>query len=85
MKTYESWSAVRPEEWDKTSSKNKIYHNTDVIQEEEEGITIYRYTVTEYTNKEYAVRSRIPGEQTDDQDETEQLAEAARILLGEAE
>ena len=55
MKNYKSWSAIRPEEWDKTSCPDVVYHNTNIVQKtmQEEPTTIYEYDVTEYTNKEY--------------------------------
>jgi len=58
MKSYKAESTVMPAAWDKTSCPEKVFHHTNIVQatREDEGespITVYRYDVTEFTNKEY--------------------------------
>ena len=46
MRNYKSSSTVKPLEWDLTSSKKKVYHNYNIIQEfPEEGSMMYFYDV----------------------------------------
>lgn len=57
MKNYESRSTVKPPEWDRTSCPDLIYHHTNIvpviIDNDGEDLTMYSYTVTEYTKSEY--------------------------------
>lgn len=55
MKNYKSESTVRPQEWDKTSSPDRVYHNENVVEvpATEETPVMYKYDVTEYTTQEY--------------------------------
>lgn len=44
-----------PPEWDKTSSENVVYHNTEitVIPATEDKPQMYAYTVEEFTRSEF--------------------------------
>lgn len=55
MKSYQSSSTVRPEEWDKTSSPGRVYHNYNVIEAPADGENplMYHYDVDEYSRMEY--------------------------------
>ena len=55
MKRYKSESTVMPPEWDKTSSENVVYHNTEitVIPATEDKPQMYAYTVEEFTRSEF--------------------------------
>lgn len=55
MKRYKSESTVMPPEWDKTSSENVVYHNTEitVIPATEDNPQMYAYTVEEFTRSEF--------------------------------
>ena len=55
MKTYKSESVNIPQTWDKTSCPNCVYHNTNIVEvpATEEAPVMFKYDVTEYTNKEY--------------------------------
>lgn len=55
MKRYKSESTVMPSEWDKTSSENVVYHNTEitVVPATEDKPQMYAYTVEEFTRSEF--------------------------------
>lgn len=55
MKQYKSESTVMPSEWDKTSSENVVYHNTEitVVPATEDKPQMYAYTVEEFTRSEF--------------------------------
>lgn len=55
MKSYQSQSTVQPEEWDKTSSPDKVYHHTNVteVPATDESPVMYQYDVEEYSRLEY--------------------------------
>lgn len=81
MKEYKGWSAERPEKWDLVSCPDKVYRYTDVhektVTSDGETMTVYEYTVTEYTNKEYIVmQSKQIEEQAD------ALIELAEMIAG---
>ena len=44
-----------PSEWDKTSSENVVYHNTEitVVPATEDKPQMYAYTVEEFTRSEF--------------------------------
>ena len=78
MKSYKSSSSVRPPIWDRISSKNYVYHNTNVEEtEDSEGDVLYVYDVEEYTNKEYIV---MQAQQIDEQ--ADALIELAEMIVG---
>ena len=55
MKHYKSESSIRPLTWDNTSSKDCVYHNTNIVEipAKEDTPIMFSYDVTEYSNKEY--------------------------------
>lgn len=55
MKSYKSESTVRPEEWDKTSSPEKVYHNQNIVESPatEDKPATFVYDVDEYEKMEY--------------------------------
>ena len=55
MKTYISQSTERPDEWDKASSPDKVYHNRDITEVPASGDipAMFAYTVDEYDRLEY--------------------------------
>lgn len=54
MRSYKSSSTVKPLEWDLTSSKQRVYHNYNIISQfPEEGPMMYFYDVDEYARMEY--------------------------------
>jgi len=84
MKIYNSESAIRPDEWDKTSSPDCVYHNENIVevQPTEEGDPVmYRYNVTEYTNKEY-INLVTEKQSSDISDINDALIELAEIIGG---
>lgn len=72
MKRYKSESTVMPPEWDKTSSENVVYHNTEitVVPATEDKPQMYAYTVEEFTRSEFL------------EYENEQLRQTIDALLG---
>lgn len=72
MKCYKSESTVMPSEWDKTSSENVVYHNTEitVVPATEDKPQMYAYTVEEFTRSEFL------------EYENEQLRQTIDALLG---
>lgn len=72
MKRYKSESTVMPSEWDKTSSENVVYHNTEitVVPATEDKPQMYAYTVEEFTRSEFL------------EYENEQLRQTIDALLG---
>lgn len=72
MKRYKSESTVMPSEWDKTSSENVVYHNTEitVVPATEDKPQMYAYTVEEFTRSEFL------------EYENEQLRKTIDALLG---
>ena len=72
MKRYKSESTVMPSEWDKTSSENVVYHNTEitVVPATEDKPQMYAYTVEEFTLSEFL------------EYENEQLRQTIDALLG---
>ena len=55
MKSYTSESTVRPEEWDKTSSTERVYHNQNIVEHPatEDRPVMYSFDVDEYERVEY--------------------------------
>jgi len=72
VKRYKSESTVMPSEWDKTSSENVVYHNTEitVVPATEDKPQMYAYTVEEFTRSEFL------------EYENEQLRQTIDALLG---
>ena len=72
MKRYKSESTVMPSEWDKTSSENVVYHNTEIaaVPATEDKPQMYAYTVEEFTRSEFL------------EYENEQLRQTIDALLG---
>ena len=72
MKRYKSERTVMPSEWDKTSSENVVYHNTEitVVPATEDKPQMYAYTVEEFTRSEFL------------EYENEQLRQTIDALLG---
>ena len=72
MKRYKSESTVMPSEWDKTSSENVVYHNTEitVVPATEDKPQMYAYTGEEFTRSEFL------------EYENEQLRQTIDALLG---
>lgn len=71
MKSYQSSSTVRPEEWDKTSSPSKVYHNYNVTEtpESADNQRMYHYDVDEYGRIEYLEMQdgKLPALEADNQ------------------
>lgn len=72
MKTYKSRSTERPPVWDRESCPEKIYNNTNVVEDTQtdpetgETVVMFEYDVTEYTNREYInFQSQLIDEQAD--------------------
>ena len=55
MRIYTSSSTEQPQEWDKTSSPEVVYHNKniEVVPATDDDPVMYRYDVDEYTKDEY--------------------------------
>ena len=54
MRSYTSSSTEQPQEWDKTSSPEVVYHNKNIeVVPADDDPVMYRYDVDEYTKDEY--------------------------------
>jgi hypothetical protein len=79
VKSYQSTSTVQPEEWDKTSSAEKVYHNKNVteVPATDENPLMYQYDVDEYEKLEYL---QMQNEEL--QRQNNQLQEVIDTMLG---
>lgn len=55
MRSYKSESTVSPQEWDKTTSPDVVYHNTNIVEAPatEDRPAMFEYDVDEYSQLEY--------------------------------
>ena len=81
MKEYKAWSAERPPVWDLSSCPDKVYHHSNIqqktVESDGETMTVYEYSVSEYTNKEYIA---LQNQRLDEQDNA--LIELAEMIAG---